>query len=661
MRLVATARGGAAGVAVMSLATVLSIAASAVELAIGFLALSFGRAPGWKHFRIFAWVAFSAAVYSVGDAVFASGTGPAAWIPWVGRLNLAAALSHCLAWILYSRAQYDEPLTRFDRVAITTLGVLGVVAFVPSWMTSDGYVVSTVEWARASYRIPVTTHFGSLVVPLVLLALVIPASTYLRKAQSHTPGASAHCIGFSILYATALNEVLVVLGVFDNIYLADVGFLAVVLSVTGEMTYRVTGDARRALQLSQALSLEVAERTRELGETRDSLIHAERLAALGRLAASVGHEINNPLSYVIGNLEHIAQELERTGSPALLEAVRDAASGASRIRRIVHELKVFARGSDAEKRELVDVREAVEAAIKLVWATLRHRARLDTKFETMPRVLADSTRLTQVFVNVIMNALQAMPEERADPAASLIQITASLRADGKIAVTFTDNGRGIAERDRQRLFEPFFSTKRQEEGTGLGLFVSMGIVTAIGGNIEVDSELGVGTTLRVLLPPAPATAALADRVSSIPVPATRCRLLVVDDDALVSRTLTRLLKGHDIEVACSGQEALERLEADRDFDLVLCDLMMPGLTGMDVFEEIERRYPAIANRVVFISGGGLTERARDFIERHADRMLAKPIDSRQLSELLAKRSAESEPRRAVATTPPTRTSAGHST
>jgi signal transduction histidine kinase/CheY-like chemotaxis protein len=631
----------------MSLATVLSIAAGALELAIGFLALGFGQAPGWKHFRVFAWVAFSAAAYSAGDAVFASGADGVNWIPWVGRANLAVSLCHCVAWLVYSRVQYDEPLTRFDRAVIAVLGVLAVAAFIPNLMTSAGYVVETVAWARVVYHIPVATPFGSLVVALVLLALSIPASTYLRKARSRVPGARAHWLGFSLLYLTALNEVLVVLGAIDNLYLASVGFLAVVLSVAGEMTFRVTGDARRLQQLSQSLSLEVAERTRELGETRDSLIRADRLAALGRLAASVGHEINNPLSYVIGNLEYLAKELETTGSPPLLEAVRDASSGASRIRRIVHELKVFARGSDTEKRELVDVRETIEAAVKLIWGTLRHRARLETRIEPMPRVLADSTRLTQVFVNLLMNALQAMPEERAGQEDSSIEVVASLRADGQIAVAFTDNGRGIAARDRPRLFEPFFSTKPQDEGSGLGLFVSLGIVTAIGGNVEVESELGVGTTVRIVLPPAPSAAIPAESASSLPISVARRRLLVVDDDVLVSRTLGRLLKGHVVDVASSGREALQRLEKDRDYDLVLCDLMMPGLTGMDVYEEIEQRYPELAERVVFISGGGLTERSRDFIERHADRVLAKPIDSRQLGKLLAKRVPESERRQSA--------------
>lgn len=629
----------------MSLAAILSIVAGVLELLIGALAFGFGRAPGWRHLRLFAWVALSAAVYSTGDAFFASGHGVPELIPWVGRLNLCVALCHCLTWILYVRAQYDEPTTRFDRVAVRVLGCLAFAALIPNLMTGPGYAVETVAWAAVTYRIPVPTPMGSLVVLLIPLALLHPAVIYFRKARTRAPGALAHGVGFSILYLTALNETLVVLKVVDNLYLVDIGFLAVVLSVSGEMIFRVAGDARRLQQLSLDLSREVADRTRELGETRDNLIRAERLAALGRLSASVGHEINNPLSYVVGNLEFLAKELEATGNPMLLEALRDAASGANRIRRIVHELKVFARGSDTEKRELVELRETMDAAVKLVWGELRHRARLETKFSPAPRVLADSTRLTQVFVNLLMNALQAIPEDRVGHADSLIQMRAMVRPDGTVVGEVTDNGIGIAERDRPRLFEPFFSTKPQDEGSGLGLFVSLGIVTSLGGEVEVESELGCGTTVRVLLPGAKSTEARVERVSSLPPPAGgRRRLLIIDDDVLVSRTLARLLGGHEVAVASSGREALERLATDQAFDLVLCDLMMPDLTGMDVYEDVERNYPTLTKRFVFISGGGLTDRSRAFIERHSERVLPKPIDSRQLAKLLAQRAPDSQRR-----------------
>ncbi|HKO91508.1 MAG TPA: response regulator, partial [Polyangiaceae bacterium] len=187
-------------------------------------------------------------------------------------------------------------------------------------------------------------------------------------------------------------------------------------------------------------------------------------------------------------------------------------------------------------------------------------------------------------------------------------------------------------------FEPFFTTKARVGGTGLGLFVSLGIVTSLGGNIEIESRVGEGTLVRILLPVWQGAEPAADPVSSASIRSLKNRrLLVVDDDVLVARTLARQLSGHHVEVVSSGQAALDRLAADTtDFDLVLCDLMMPDMTGMEVYEAVEEKCPALAERFVFISGGGVTERSRKFLEAHADRVLPKPIDNRQLTELLVR-------------------------
>ena len=191
------------------------------------------------------------------------------------------------------------------------------------------------------------------------------------------------------------------------------------------------------------------------------------------------------------------------------------------------------------------------------------------------------------------------------------------------------------------MFEPFFSTKPQDKGTGLGLFVSLGIVSALGGRIDVESEVGRGTLVRVVMPIPEGIVPVVERVSSLPPPSVKNRrLLVVDDDVLVARTLVRLLSEHRVEVATSGRDAMAKLASEgNEFDLVLCDLMMPDVTGMDLYEEVEKQQPGLAARFVFISGGGVTERSRRFLETHADRVLPKPIDSAQLTRLLAKRTA----------------------
>jgi CheY-like chemotaxis protein len=218
----------------------------------------------------------------------------------------------------------------------------------------------------------------------------------------------------------------------------------------------------------------------------------------------------------------------------------------------------------------------------------------------------------------------------------VITVRSRKTSDGMVAIEVVDPGRGISESDQRRLFEPFFTTKPQDQGTGLGLFVSLGIISSFGGKIEVDSTLGEGTTVRILLPPAPSDLQVKRTSSRPPASERECRLLVVDDDVLVARSIVRLLSGHRVEVATSGREALARLlDASSCFDLVFCDLMMPDMTGMDLFETIERSRPTLARRFVFISGGGVTDGCRKFIENHPTRVVSKPIDRRALDRVLA--------------------------
>lgn len=626
----------------MNIATLLTLIACAIEVVMGTLAFLFGRAQGWHHFTTFGWIAFSAAAYSAGNAVFVSTSPETELLVWASRLNLGLACVHCAGWILYVRRQYGDAIRRSDRALLVALASIGLMGLVPGLVMMERVVPQTIEWAAVTYHIAPATPLGDLLILVVPLSLAVPAWTYVRKARAGAPGARVHVVAFFVLLASMVNESLVGSGLFDNLYLLDIGFLAAVLSVCAEMTYRVSGDARRLRELSESLALQVDDRTRELVVARDNLVRSERLAALGRLSASIGHEINNPLSYVIGNLNYISDELADEQSErqdALIEsAVQDAIGGAERIRKIVGELRSFGLSSERDVRQVIDVCELLEAAVKLARGEIRHRARLDRAYEIVPKVFADPNKLTQVFVNVLVNAAQAIPEERLGSEFAVVTLRTRTIEGDRLAIEVSDTGTGISEEVRQRLFEPFFTTKPSDKGTGLGLFVSLGIVTGFGGNIEVESHPGEGTTLRIILPawhgvePAPET---GPRVSLRTV--KNRRLLVVDDDALVARTLARLLSGHRVDVVASGHAALERLaETGGDYDLVLCDLMMPDMTGMDVYEEVQQRHPEVAERFVFISGGGVTERSRQFLEHHAERVLPKPIDSRQLCEILEK-------------------------
>ena len=626
----------------MNLATSVSIVAAAVEAVMAVLAFVFAKAPGWKHLRVFALVAASAAAYSAINVAFSlEGVSDSA-IFLALRFNYLAACVHCAAWLIYNRIQYDEPIGRYDRGAVAGLVALGLLGWVPGVLAGETIVDLVVAWAGVTYRTPATTATGTLLMAAPPLVLLIPLARYFDKARRQVPGARAHFLAFCAFYLLAVNEALVTAGTIESVYLADLGFLVAVLSVLSEMANRVATDAERLLTLSTALSHTVEERTREVVEARDVLLRAERLSALGRLSASVGHEINNPLSYVVGNLEYAVSELgQKSASKQVLTALADAREGADRIRRIVRELRVFGKGSSEPYRALINPIEALESSLKLAGNELRCRATLTRRIESVPAVLADPTQLTQVFVNLLLNAAQSIPDERSGHANSVITVCARRTSEGLVAIEVSDTGRGISEADQQRLFEPFFTTKAQDQGTGLGLFVSLGIISSFQGKIEIESQLGVGTTVRVLLPEASQVTAPRP-VSSRPPPALRDRrLLLVDDDVLVARSIVRLLSEHQVEVVTSGKAALERLLADDcSFDLVFCDLMMPDMTGMDVFEKIQRERPWLAQRFVFISGGGVTDRCRHFIENHQQRVLSKPIDRQAIKVFL---SAEEPP------------------
>jgi CheY-like chemotaxis protein len=301
-------------------------------------------------------------------------------------------------------------------------------------------------------------------------------------------------------------------------------------------------------------------------------------------------------------------------------------------------LRAFGSSSERDSRRALDVNQLLEEALKVARGETRHRVRLERRYEPVPKVMADPTRLTQVCVNLIVNAAQSIPEDRAGSDGAIVTLRTRVLPQQRLAIEISDTGAGIREEARERLFEPFFTTKARSGGTGLGLFVSLGIVTSLGGTIEIDSRVGEGTTVRVILPAWQGAEPEQEEPTGGSIRSLKNRrLLVVDDDVLVARTLARQLSGHHVEVVSSGQAALERLASGKNqFDLVLCDLMMPDMTGMEVYEAVEKRCPALAKRFVFISGGGVTERSRKFLEAHADRVLPKPIDNRQLRELLVR-------------------------
>jgi signal transduction histidine kinase len=398
---------------------------------------------------------------------------------------------------------------------------------------------------------------------------------------------------------------------------------------------------RRTVQLADA-NRELAARLEELTRTQEQLVVADRRISIGRLAAGVAHEINNPLAFIEANLSFVAEavdEAQRALAPAaafapvraslaeMAGAVGDARQGSSRVRHIVRQLKNFSR-EDVGERGAVQIPSALRAALDMAHHETRHRARVVERLGPVPPVSGNEVRLSQVFLNLLVNAAQAMPAGEAERH----QIRVETRTDerGWAVVEVSDTGCGMTPEVQARLFQPFFTTKPRGVGTGLGLSITQGIVAEMGGTIAVRSAPGRGTTFTISLPPTEASAA-CDAPPPADAPARPARLLVVDDEPMIGQALTRALPEHQVTVTGSGAEALDRVRQGGAWDCILCDVMMPEMTGSRLLEELRRTAPEAAAALVFMTG------AVDAVQGTDVPMLEKPLDFAALRRLLAER------------------------
>ncbi|MCC6747765.1 MAG: GAF domain-containing protein [Deltaproteobacteria bacterium] len=383
----------------------------------------------------------------------------------------------------------------------------------------------------------------------------------------------------------------------------------------------------------------------ELKRMHAQLFLADRLASVGTLAAGVAHEINNPLSYVIWNLGYLAESLTELAQwlPAerqkeLDEALGEARQGAERMRQIVRDLRTFSRPDD-QKDGPVDLHRLLESTVNMAHNELRHRAQVTKDFGAVPAVLGNESRLGQVFLNLLVNAAQAIPEGAADH--NEVRIRTFTDATGHAVVEITDTGSGIAPELVGQLFDPFFTTKPVGVGTGLGLSICHGIVTSLGGEIQVESELGRGSTFRVVLPRGRPVAVPPSMGAEAPTPSKRGRVMVVDDEPLVGTAIRRSLSAeHDVVVLTRAREALDRILSGELYDLIICDLMMPEMTGMDLHAALADRAPGTLEKVVYLTGGAFTSRGRDFLDQVPNLRLDKPLNPKELRALVRERLGE---------------------
>lgn len=423
------------------------------------------------------------------------------------------------------------------------------------------------------------------------------------------------------------------------------------------------------------LQTTVRDQTEER-KRRAATAQTERLASMGLLAASMGHEINNPLAYVLANVDDLAQLLPRLAGvsarcsaglrravgdgmydtivgedSALLELgvlqgasarARDALDGARRITRISKALSTFTRVDTSDSCKL-DLQLAIESAIAMSSNELRLRTTLTLDLEPIPAVWASEGKLSQVFLNLLTNASHAVAEIET----RAIKVRTWSEEDW-VCVAIEDTGAGIKPENMTRIFDPFFSTKRVGTGTGLGLSICRNIIDEFGGDIRVESELNKGTRFVVRLPVWTEAAQLRSAQrgpESADTANLRGRVLIIDDEAPLRHVMERLLIAHEVVSASSGDEALAILQHDRSFDLILCDLMMPEVTGMDVHHWLVSHDPVLATRLVFITGGAFGPVAAEYLSDAGNLKLEKPFTNSEFKDVVSDRirAAKSEP------------------
>ena len=393
--------------------------------------------------------------------------------------------------------------------------------------------------------------------------------------------------------------------------------------------------------LAEELDGEVASRRElegayeKLQAAQASLLRAEKLATIGQLAEGVAHELNNPASWVLLGVELARSRLARAralvepGQDALAAALAqvsdafvDVHAGIERMRSVLTDLRTLSRTS-SEPHVDVDLDEVVRSACQLARPAYLSVARLVLDLGGVPPVRGDRGRLGQLVSNLVLNAAHAVAASGDDP-----QILVTTRLEGDLVVLgIEDSGPGIPDELRERVFDPYFTTKPSEVGTGLGLAIVRKIAERHEGTVQLTRGTLPGARVEVRLPRSGAPAPTVVGGPPARVAEGRARVLVIDDEPLLLRTLEAVLaEDHDVVTALGGQAGLELLGRDRAFDLVLCDLQMPGVDAPAIHEALQTLAPELLERFAVMTGGVVTPRATQFVEHVRPRLVPKPLD-----------------------------------
>lgn len=388
---------------------------------------------------------------------------------------------------------------------------------------------------------------------------------------------------------------------------------------------------------------------RDLSERKilqEQMMLQDRLRSLGQLAAGVGHEINNPLFYLLMKVESLIAEASQKKLVHEQKELAEIHQGLEKIQSIVKELKSFSRGQIDESPTQVDLKAILHSAVGMAKNQIQHRAQLKVSLpDDLPYVDGNESRLGQVFLNLLINAAQAIDPGSADK--NEISVEAIANSKSQVIVKIRDTGRGIPPEVRQNLFKPFYTTKPIGEGTGLGLSISQSILSRYGGQISFETQVGKGTVFQVSLP------ASELQPAKLPQFQGRCnlsglsgRVLLIDDDEELLSVLEDVVSSeHQVFAFQDARKALGFVAKDSQFDCVVCDLMMPNMDGSEFYQELRLTAPELCKKIVFMTGGSFTEKTDKFLSRAQIRYREKPINSDELLDLISQVVSESKQQR----------------
>jgi len=601
------------------------------------LAFAISRAPGWRELRSFALIAITAAAYCFFDLVHVVPVSPRTLRIGEG-LALASCFLYGLAWIRHLAVSDRRPLRRMERGALVVAAVMVVLALIPGVLIEPPIRRVPVEWFGVTYTMATATPLGVACVTVMLITLLVAAFGGGRRWRDGWH-AQLPMLGATALAVTGLSDTLAFMEIIAMPQLIEAVTVVVVGVMGVSYAHRFIADARRLEALSSKLEHEVAARTAELLNAQAVAAHHERLAGLGRIAAGVAHEINNPTMVIQQNLARMRALISDQAAltPELDARLESSRAATQHIAEIVRQLLETGRPRpvDPTNATAFSLAAVVAKAVAAASVTVPALGVMVSVSESL--CARGSPRLVeQVLVNLLVNAAHATKDA---PGGGRARIVGVRRGD-QVHLCVTDNGPGIAAAVRDRLFEPFATTKPVGQGTGLGLAVSRSLMRQQGGALFVARSTSEGTEMALELPAADAIDAAPGTAADVlgaaaPDRGIDLRVLIIDDnDDLRELLVLQLDRFFHVDAAPTVEQALAMVANGPPYDVVLCDLMMPSGGAESWLARCNALDPRLGERTILLTAGPTTDAATQLVEVRREKVLFKPADLADLRPMI---------------------------